>query len=137
MDIKLKDYVNQKFWEYKKEVSDAFAMDTFLNDVLQSFVSAAMKNHYVVLIPMNYTEYFSEDEHEQFKSKGYLQIPEPARFNNKFIIPFEKIEDIKYQLKEEDMEMEVCKLNNLSTLVVVVTLNGVSETEFFNDIKTE
>lgn len=130
METTMKDYITEQYEQYKKRVLQ-FDEDKFTNDVLKSFIDAKTLRHYVLLITCDLNEYYSSDEHNIFEKDGYYQQPLPDRYNNRFFIPQENIDNAADILSFEKMRVEETRVNNVKTYVI--SLDGMYNTFFQTD----
>lgn len=132
MEKKMKDYILDDLNEYVKNV-EAFEEEDFTNDVLKSFTDAKTSKHYVMLIPSNMDEYYSNEEHSKFRKNGYYQLMDDNRYNNRFFIPYGSIKLACDILEKEDMVVELANHKKLPIGIYLVTLNGRRECKFDED----
>lgn len=126
----MKEYVIEKYEQYKK-CALQFDGDKFTNDVLRSFMDAKTPRHYVLLISCDLDEYYTSDEHNIFEKNGYYQQPLEDRYNNRFFIPQENIDNAARILSSEEMQVEETRVNDVKTYVI--SLDGMYNTFFQTD----
>jgi len=130
----MKDYILDELNEYKDCVNQ-LDEEKFTNDILKSFKDAKTYKHYVLLIPSDIDEYYSNEEHNSFKKNGYYQLMIENRYGNRFFIPNSNINKACDIIKKENMEVESVKHQNLPVRVYLVTLNGRAESNFDEDFE--
>lgn len=130
----MKDYILDELNEYKDCVNQ-LDEEKFTNDILKSFKDAKTYKHYVLLIPADMDEYYSNEEHNSFKKNGYYQLMIENRYGNRFFIPNTNINNACNIIKKENMEVESVKHQNLPVRVYLVTLNGRAESNFDEDFE--
>ena len=134
MEKKMKDYILDELNEYRDCVNQ-LDEEKFTNDILKSFKDAKTYRHYVLLIPSDIDEYYSNEEHNSFKKNGYYQLMIENRYGNRFFIPNSNINKACDIIKKENMEVESVKHQNLPVRVYLVTLNGRAESKFDEDFE--
>lgn len=134
MEKKMKDYILDELNEYRDCVNQLDA-EKFTNDILKSFKDAKTYKHYVLLIPSDIDEYYSNEEHNSFKKNGYYQMMIENRYGNRFFIPNSNINKACDIIKKENMEVESVKHQNIPVRVYLVTLNGRAESNFDEDFE--
>lgn len=132
MEKNMKDYILEDFKEYIDCVNQ-FDEETFTNDVLKSFKDSKTYKHYVMLIPSDIDEYYSNEEHNNFRKYGYHQLIIENRYGNRFFIPSGNMKIACDILKDENMVVELVKHANLPIKVYVVTLAGKANSKFDED----
>lgn len=134
MEKKMKDYILDELNEYRDCVNQ-LDEEKFTNDILKSFKDAKTYKHYVLLIPSDIDEYYSNEEHNSFKKNGYYQMMIENRYGNRFFIPNSNINKACDIIKKENMEVESVKHQNIPVRVYLVTLNGRAESNFDEDFE--
>ena len=132
MEKKMKDYILDDLKEYNDCVNQ-LDEEKFTNDVLKSFKDAKTYKHYVMLIPSDIDEYYSNEEHASFRKNGYYQLMMENRYGNRFFIPLDNVNNVCEILEKEDMVVEKVKHRNLPVAIYLVTLNGRFESKFDED----
>lgn len=134
MEKKMKDYILDELNEYRDCVNQ-LDEEKFTNDILKSFKDAKTYKHYVLLIPSDIDEYYSNEEHNSFKKNGYYQMMIENRYGNRLFIPNSNINKACDIIKKENMEVESVKHQNIPVRVYLVTLNGRAESNFDEDFE--
>ena len=117
-------------------VDSSIRIESNLNAVvieLLSCGSAVEGKHYVMLIPSDIDEYYSNEEHNNFRKYGYHQLMIENRYGNRFFIPSGNMKIACDILKDENMVVELVKHANLPIKVYVVTLAGKANSKFDKD----
>lgn len=134
MEKSMKDYIVEEYERYKK-CALQFDEESFMNDVLKSFMDAKTYHHYVLLVACDLNEYFSTNEHLTFERLGYYQQPIDERYSNRFFIPIETIKHAVNIVKDDNMCVEQIRLNEVDTYVV--TVNGIHDSFYSQDFSPQ
>lgn len=132
MEKKMREYILGELMEYNDCVAQ-LDEEALTNDVLKSFKDAKTYKHYILIVPSDIDEYYTNDEHFSFKKKGYYQLADENRYSNRFFVPISNVDNVCDILAKEGMKVEQVKSPNLPTTVYVVTLYGKNESYFDND----
>ena len=128
----MREYILGELMEYNDCVAQ-LDEEALTNDVLKSFKDAKTYKHYILIVPSDIDEYYTNDEHFSFKKKGYYQLVDENRYSNRFFVPISNVDNVCDILAKEGMKVEQVKSPNLPTTVYVVTLYGKNESYFDND----
>ena len=131
----MKDYILDDLKEYNDCVNQ-LDEEKFTNDVLKSFKDSKTYKHYVMIIPSDINEYYSNEEHNSFRKNGYYQLMVENRYGNRFFIPFDTVETACNILEKENMVVELARHERLPLPVYLVTLNGRKDCKFDEDFET-
>lgn len=136
MEKNMRDYIIEELEAYNKLVN-VFDEDTFANAVLKSFKDCKSYKHYVALIPSDIDEYYTQEEHTHFSKYGYYQQTMENRYDNRFFIPNANMKTAVDIIYNEGMVIDNVESQNLPVPIFVVTLRGVSESNFNIDFGTQ
>lgn len=132
----MEDYIIEDFETYRK-CALQFDDEKFTNDVLKSFKDSKSYKHYVILVPADLDEYYTQEEQNTFTKYGYYQQLLSERYNNRFFIPPDNIDKACDILKDEHMMVEKVRVQGVNVPAIVVSLKGFGNTHFRNDFANQ
>lgn len=126
------EYLN----DYHKH-ANILNVDSFTNDVFDSFKKALSEKHYVILCPVDLDMYYTPDEHKEFREYGYYRGGVEERYFNVFFGTDEVVKNMASVLNYEEMKIDKVVSERTGTNVFVVTLNGIENSNYFYDHQEE
>lgn len=132
MERKMVELINSEIKQFN-EFANQLDVDAFSLAVYESFKEALTNMHYVVLIPINLDMYYTHEQHKDFEKCGFHRSGSEERYSNLFFATNKVVDEMVEILKYEGMVTDAVYDNTNNTNIVVVTLNGIKDSNYMSD----